>query len=312
MPTITTPQFRSEEISMNAQDPSVLALYQIASLPIALDDPVFTHYSRMKMGVHKDLDFFAEKLADRAYELIEANPQHDSWVLTAPHYHAIPAAANFLCQRVHTLLQARPVMGKQISMVELQLPPQSATIHNAEDYRLHFEYSRNTVEDRIKERELLYRDACNIVQKKPQFEHKAIIVINDIKVTGTQQKFMLASFDRINVATIYWLYILEVDAAIGLQEPHIEHSINHAGIRSMDELKDIINNHDISYTARCMSTIFTYEIQDFGRLLNSLSPSHITRIYRLASNDETYNGEFFREKLSLLKNYCENSKTTSY
>ncbi|MCI0655176.1 MAG: phosphoribosyltransferase family protein [Methylococcaceae bacterium] len=283
---------------------SVSALRRIKSLPIDLEDNIFSHYPAMKLGVHKNICFYAEKLAESAFELIDARPERRHWVLTAPPYYTIPAAANLLCWRVHELLKARLPRSIRLSLVNLRLAPQSLNINNAADFQIYFQYSKNSIEDRIKEREKLHLGSCDIIKQKKQFETRAIIVINDIKVTGTQQKFMQASFDRLKVDGLHWLYIIEVNETLGRSEPHIEHIINQSNINSLDEFKKILQHDDISYTARCVSRLFSYEIDEFNSLLFSLSLERRIKIYDLACREGRYEGDYFREKVALLKVHC--------
>ena len=288
----------------NQGSKSVLCLKQLGQLPVDFTDPLLIQYPAMKLGVLPAVDFYLDALAERVGEIINASPSINKWVLTGPPLIKAPAAANLLCWRLYRHLQLRLSGRVILSMVDLHFLGTSEQIMDQQDFKLRYEYSNNSLEQRIKERSRL-RDDIHLHEQ--DFSGNGVIVINDIRVTGTQQEHMNTSFGRVKPALIKWLYILEVENQLGINHPQIEHQINSSRFDTFDDFVELLTSADHRFTARCISRIFNYDTNDFFSLLSALSDQKRQSLYELAIGEGRFEGEFFADKFKLLKQQCSNT-----
>jgi len=285
---------------------TVSCLKKIDQLSVAaiMEQPLASRYSKMKLGIKTDIAYFAEQMLPLAQQKITANPYINQWVITTPPYNAIPAAANYICWKIYEQLKQAPDLADRLTKIDLKIPKERLKINNANDFKTFHEYSKNSIEQRIKERARLHHGDDDIITRADDFKNCGVIVINDIKVTGTQQEFMQQSFDKVGLACLHWLYIFEVDQQLGKSDPQIEHRINATKISSWDEYRKIFCSTDINYTARCISSLFAYDIKQFEYLLQQISPPRRLMILDLVQKEGRYDGDFFAEKYQLLQKIC--------
>ena len=283
---------------------SVSCLQKIDQLPIDLEHNLFAHYPTMKLGIDEDVAFYASELAKVAKDLVKETEDCYDWVVTAPPYNVIPAAANLISWKVYDLLKQSLSSHYQLSVINLRFPKKSLAINNAQEFKTYFEYSNNGIQERIKERAKIHQDSDDIVNHKEDFGGCGVIVINDIKVTGTQQQFMQNSFAKVDPAYLHWLYVFEVDEDLGKSDPQIEHRINHSKLQTLDEFSELICTDAIAYTARCFSRLFSHELDEFEFLVQQLSVDKQDHILELASREGRFEGEFFADKMGLLQALC--------
>jgi D-alanyl-D-alanine dipeptidase len=289
----------------------ISCLQKINHPSMVLDPELASHYPSMKLGLLSAVAFYADKLLTLAQSHIEANPQVRHWVITAPPYSTIPAAANLICWQIYE--QLKPALGEKLTLVDLRLPKKNMAIKDANEFKSNFEYSANTIEQRVKERTRLQQGSDDIIDYPDKFSQRGVIVVNDICVTGTQQKFMQHSFDQVGVTNLQWLYIFAIEQQTGKTHPQIEHQINNSKIQTPAQFQAIICADDIHYTARCISRLFSHETQQFESLLGQLSTPKQALIFDLACKEGRFDGAFFAAKLQLLKTICQshaNHQTT--
>ncbi|MGH1542850.1 MAG: phosphoribosyltransferase family protein [Arenicella sp.] len=283
----------------------VSSLKKIDSLCVDFEQAVFTYYPAMKLGVDTAVNFYIDKLLVLAKRAMLKRPAVKDWVITAPAYNTAPAAANLLCWKLFAALQKSLPEMYTVSLVDLRLDRELMEINDEKDFKRYYEYSNNSVEDRIRERRKLHSKADDICRHRESFSGRGVIVINDIKVTGTQQEFMSQSFSKVAPACLDWLYIMNVDQELGKVNPGIEHQINNSSIQTLNEFKAVLRSSETQYTARCISRLFTYDMDDFQLLLESLDPEKQQNILDYAIGEGRFEGAYFIEKLNVLKAFCE-------
>lgn len=282
----------------------VIALKSINHLPVDLNQSLLVHYPAMKLGMSADVAFYADKLAAIAKALIKDQPENTAWVITAPFYHVIPSAANLISWQVFKLLKQALGSSYLLFIVNLRVPKKSILINDAQAFKTYYDYCNKSIAERIKLRAQLHQNLDDILNHKANFYGRGVIVINDIKVTGTQQKFMQKSFYQVHPACLHWLYIIEVDENIGIVDPQIEHRINHSKLQSLDEFSKLMGADAIVYTARCILKLFSYDLDKFQFLVQKLSLDKRIHILKLALEEGGFEGEFFTHKMALLTTLC--------
>lgn len=288
---------------------SVGALRKIEALPVDFEHELFAQYPAMKLGVTDAVEFYVDKLVALAQSAVKEHPDCKHWVITAPPFNTAPAAANLLCWRVYQELGQQMPADTDLSLLDLHLDVASMEIKNEADFKRYYEYSNNSVEERVKERSLLHGEADDIVRHQAELADRGVFVVNDIKVTGTQQDFMNKSFEQVGPRAVQWLYILEIDKQLGIENPQIENRINNSSIQTLEEFRALLCNDSTRYTARCITRLFTYEVEEFQSLLESLSADQLQTVLRYAVGEGRFQQGYFEDKFKLLETICQNTVT---
>jgi hypothetical protein len=291
-----------ESRDINLEQPPVStihALDEIQSLPLSLDSALFLHYPAMKLGQLSQVEFFCQQLYETTIRILQSDPEQ-RWVITAPAYYHLPAGANLLARGVHALLKKQ---GIYIPLIEPRLKQQPIEFNSQEAFKNYHDYSKNNLTQRIAERQRVHR-LLQIDNLKSDFEGRAVIIINDINVTGTQQHFMQQVFDQLNVAICHWSYIFNINNVLANRHPDIEHQINNSQISDLDGFAEVLVDKNTRHTARCISRLFNQPIDDFRYLLTCLGSNNRAYFYRLAQLEGRFNGPLFDEKVGLLGKIC--------
>ena len=223
----------------------------------------------MKLGVRESVGFFARLLAPVAEKIIASQPDAAEWVVTAPPFYVIPAGANLLAWEVCRILSLRCV-----DLRYTQPYPRNTR-----------DYSGSGVEDRINNRRELHEGECAPKPDQADFRDRAVLFINDVNVTGTQQIFVQQTLDTVRPASIDWLYLLQVDPAIGRSKPEIEYQLNHLSLDTFEDFADVVARADIDYTSRCVDRLLRYSPAEQEILFGSLDESRRSRLHQLIARE---------------------------
>jgi hypothetical protein len=275
---------------------TISALKHLVQAPDIYDGEIFQRYPGMKLGYETDVDFFAGKLCELAMRVVASDAGADAWMLTAPAYHHLPSAANLLAERLHAMLRHRGVVWP---LVELRLLPEQVAIHSLEEFRRSYEYSRSPVTQRIAERKRLH-DATRLDSDWQRFAGRRVMVVNDIHVTGTQQRFMHSSLAAAGATACLWLYIFHVDGELARTYPEVEHRINNCNLADLDSYASVLASTSTRHTARCLSRLFNEDLDNFRYLVFAIPPQSRERIYHAAMCEGRYDIPLFAEKMRLL------------
>jgi len=276
-----------------------LALHHVTGLPLDLDDPFYARYTLLKLGVLEGVDFYASRLADMVEGWL-ARQAAAEWVLTAPAYHAIPAAANLLCADVHALLVDRLPPGTAVSMVEMQHVRVDAGAIGARELKRWEDYSRLGWNERVASR--ARSDTLTIEDRG--FAGRAVLFVNDINVTGAQRRGMAAYFQRVEAAHVVWVSVIDVDEAVGRREPQLEFALNTSLRLSVEELAEVLARPGTRLTSKCMGRVFAFEPAELERFLAALDADGRATVLRLALAEGRFDGADCAEKMTLLKAAC--------
>ena len=273
---------------------TVTSLYRLTRWPVDCRHDLLAPYPGFKLGERESTVHYARRLAPVVEALIAASPRSTAWTLTAPPYHAIPAAANFLCREIFGLLKASLGPPVKLSLIEIEEKVQ------LENHRTHADYSRLSSIERIESRER----SANAIVHDQALSGQTVIFVNDINVTGAQQRIMRRYFEAVDAAAIHWIYIIDVQDGLGRQTPQIEYELNTWKYGSFDDFAAILSTGEINFTAKCIARIFSYGVVELTRLFGMLSVRRRLRILELTIEEERYGGDAFSEKVDLLRAFC--------
>ena len=275
------------------------ALHTITTLPLDPRFPLFAHYPAMKIGVRESVRYYASLLAPLATEIITSEPETMEWVVTAPPLYAIPAGANLLAWEVYRILAGSAASHLSIREVNIRyaLPIPSMTRHLLPGD----DYSSSGIDHRIRNRQALHEGEGAPKLDPADFRGSAVLYVNDINVTGTQQYYMQRALDAVHPASIHWLYVIQVDPSLGRSNPEVEYSLNYLNLDSFEDFAEIVARADIEYTSRCVARLFAYPQAQLEPLFRSLEATRRKRLHLLASAEGAYTGEGNQAKLALLR-----------
>jgi hypothetical protein len=280
---------------MTDLDETVTSLYRLTRWPVDCRHDLLAPYPAFKLGERESMLHYARRLAPVVEALIAAHPQATAWALTAPPYHAIPAAANLLCREIFDLLKGSLGPPVRLALIEIEEDAQQL-----ENHRAHADYSRLSSTERIESRE---RSASAIVPHQ-SLSGQTVIFINDINVTGAQQRIMRRYFEAVGVVLIHWVYIINVADGLGTEIPQIEYDLNTSEYKAFDEFAAIISTRQIDFTSKCIARILSYDVAELTRLFGMLSVRRRSRILELTIQEGRYGGDAFTEKVDLLRAFC--------
>jgi hypothetical protein len=121
-----------------------------------------------------------------------------------------------------------------------------------------------------------------------------VLFINDINVTGTQQLYVQRTMESVHPASIHWLYVIQVEPALGRSNPEIEYELNHLKHETFEDFGEIVARTNIDYTSRCVERLLRYPVERLKPLLRSLDPARhkgcradLGRAYGRARHDQS-------------------------
>ncbi|MEA2164758.1 MAG: hypothetical protein QOK37_2885 [Thermoanaerobaculia bacterium] len=257
----------------------VTALHTIATLSLDSELPLFAYYPAMKMGVRESVRFYAALLLPLAETIVASHPEITEWVVTAPPLYAIPAGANLIAWEVFRLLTAGGSRDVVMRSVDLRYSlPYLPVIRNTRTN----DQSSSSVATRIQSRRQLHEGKWAPKPDPSDFRDRGVLFINDINVTGTQQKYARLTLDRVQPALVHWLYIFQVDPDLGRAHPEIEYNLNYLNLDTFDDFAEAVANADIDFSSRAVGRLFDYPIDKLAPLFRSLDPSRRARLHQLA------------------------------
>jgi hypothetical protein len=278
----------SLDVNLAGPVESSVALHTITSLPLDPWFPLFRHYPAMKLGIRDSIDFFVRRLIPRAREIFAREPDDVAWVVTAPPLFALPAAANLLARGIHRDLIAHGGDRPPPQLAELRYSaPNPATLHLEVPAD---EYSRASVADRMKARHQLYEGRSAVAVDLEKFRGRAVLFVNDINVTGTQQHFMRRAIMPAGPAGIHWLHVLQVDPVLGRAHPELEYALNHLHLARFDELAEAVADSGIEHTARCVDRLLRHDPAELAPVLRKMGAERAKRFLELAAEEGRWKG----------------------
>jgi phosphoribosyl transferase-like protein len=277
---------------------SLRSLRIIEKLPIDYSDDFFGHYPRLKLGVTESVDYYGAQLSRLAEDVItQSLPGPADWAITGPAYNVLPGAPNLLCSYIYEGLRNKLPDSITLSLVHLPVETDDLEIKDSESLHKYHNYSKFTQQ----ERNQLYEESPEPSIEPRDFRGRSILFVNDIKVTGTHQRYMQQAFAKLDSPQICWLYVLAVDQEIAEAEPEVEYAINHSCIASFEEFADLLATHNLEYTSRCITRLLSYELSQLAKLFQMLDMGRKKTILELATTEGRFSGDYFKEKIDLLK-----------
>jgi PRTase ComF-like len=258
------------------------SLYRIDELPFDPNSEIFRHYPAFKLGVTASVRHYAQLLLPVLKSLIETE---SDWVMTSPALASqTPAAANLLCWELFDLYE-REGNSKELPVIDIQYDNEATAS---------IDYAKLDVGERITARERL---SSRLIPNSG-FKGRPVVFINDICVTGTQQRALQQYFDSVGATRVNWLYLIFVDPEIGNAQPELEWQINFA---PFEELLRLVSSEEIQFTGKCVLKLMELRTEEFDEVLRALNGERRKRLLELALRNGFQDMENFQEHVRHLR-----------
>lgn len=250
------------------------------------------------MGVVESVGYYGAQLSRLAEDVItQSLARHSDWVITGPAYDVLPGAPNLLCSYIYEDLTNKLPDSVTLSPGKLRDDTADLEIKDSESLNSYHNYSTFTRHERTQ----LYDHAPEPSIEARDFLGRSILFVNDIKVTGTHERYLQRFFEKLNPPQICWLYVLLIDREIAEAQPELEYKINNSYIASFEEFADLLATHEVEYTSRCITRLLSEEVSNLEKLFQMLDEGRKKKILELATAEGRFSGNYFKEKIDLLK-----------
>lgn len=264
-------------------------LHRIDHLPFDPKLEIFRHYPAFKLGVTASVRHYAQLLLPVLKSLIETK---SDWVLSSPALASqTPAAANLLCWELFDLYNAEG-NAKELSVIDIQYDNEATAS---------IDYAKLDLADRVTARERL----SSRLIPNPGFHGRSVVFINDICVTGTQQRALQQYFDSAGATCVRWLYLIVVDPEIGKAQPELEWQINFA---PFEDLLRLVSREEIQFTGKCVLKLMQLNINELNQVLQALNDERRSQLLELVVRNGFENMDGFREQVELIRNLAADER----
>lgn len=132
---------------------------------------------------------------------------------------------------------------------------------------------------------------------------KKLILIDDIRITGSAEKGLINFFQEQGVTDIFLVYVAIADPVYATSNPQIESVINHVWMDNLEKLKVIMNSKDFMLNARVCKYILSYpKLDELDIFLKELDPEVLKYFYENVMKDkEKYEIDTYVPVLSLIR-----------
>jgi PRTase ComF-like len=243
------------------------------------------HYSRFKLGFLESIDIYARALAPVLQKRVERDTDDTRWLVTGPPRMAVPAAANILAERVVRQLTPHD----RILLHELRKT--SDVDRFPTDH-----YGGMDVEAR---RSALLRSSERW-RLDERFSGAAVLVINDVCVTGAQEQMLRHFFIDLGARRVHWQYVFEVEALARHRASHIETALNESTISSADDFVRAAHGAELRITSKLLWRLFSWDDERFGQALVALGATRRREILDLLRKEGLANNSIEQSKLAML------------
>jgi PRTase ComF-like len=257
-------------------DSQTTALHYINSLPFDANAEIFRHYPAFKLGVTASVRHYAQLLLPVLKRMIETD---SGWVMTSPALASqTPAAANLLCWQLGN--------STHLPVIDVQYDNEATAS---------IDYAKLSVADRVAAR----RRLSSRLIPNAGFQGRPVVFINDISITGTQQRALQQYFDSVGATRVSWLYLVVVDPEIGNANPEMEWQINFS---PFEDLLRMVSREEIQFTGKCVLKLLQLSIEELDQVLRALSAERRSQLLELAVRNGFEEMGNFRERVKLIRN----------
>jgi hypothetical protein len=233
-------------------------------------------YSRYKYGSVAAAETFARALGAAFGERHPDLARARKLLMTSSPYTRVPTAATTLARRLRPVLNA--------ARARHGLPPTPLVqvdriSPSTGDY--------GTLSASARDR-CMQTNALSFRRFQPdQIRDAHLLVIDDVRVTGAHQRCVMRASDELPFVTRTFLYIASfLCPASGYFDPTQEDALNHAAVRTLDDLAEIVKAGDFAWNVRvCKFVLNPANHGDLPRFLDRMPEWFVRELHRNSCQD---------------------------
>lgn len=243
-------------------------LYAMNGLPAPDVASDLASYGTFKMGFGPSVAEYAQRLSESVKSWLACTPVGTSpRFIASPPRAALPAAANLLADSLGRFLNVEAMTDVRILALRKTRMSHPLREHYAwlrPDARLEFQRSQSPS-----------------WVPHPQLQGATVLFINDVYVTGAQQREMQCFFDRLGVRQVTWQYLFRVIATELEEAAAMESRLNAIGLETDEKFLEIISRPEVVPTTRLVYRLLELDQDVFERAVDQLPPGRSQEIVRL-------------------------------
>ncbi len=195
-------------------------------------------YSKYKYGSAAAAGVFARALGAAFLARHHALVTQRRLLVAASPYRHVPTAAHALAVRFTAMLSAQRARrglppAHLVRIDRAEVPPG--------------DYGTLPAADRAR---LMAANTLSFGRLQPSTEDAHLIVVDDVKVTGAHQHCLLLASDVLPLGSRMFVHVAAVQEAGAGLDPTLEDRLNHAFVKSLGELADVVTAADFSWNVR--------------------------------------------------------------
>lgn len=115
-----------------------------------------------------------------------------------------------------------------------------------------------------------------------------LIVVDDIRVTGATQDRFLQLFYRIKgLRSLTVVFLCDVDQGLARTNPAVENELNHARVKTLDDVADIVAGGEFRWNIRVTKFVLEQDgLESFGAFVSGLGDGLLLTLYRMITLNE--------------------------
>ncbi len=265
---------------------SAYQIEDVARLPFSADE-----YSRFKYGSRSLARKFGTILAESFFSQYRERLCEKPLVVIPSAFSHIQTAAGVMTSFFIDRLN--------LYFFEAGLPPVDQTkIHRTVTYRE--DYGEMSGEERFR---LIGNDRFHI--DKAFLGDKALVLIDDIKITGTHEKVILRMLDDYGIQNeTYLLFLAELSNSAIL--PRVENYLNRFCVKELADLEQIIQEGDFTFNTRVVKFILNSPHEECVRFLSGQNFEFISDLFYLSIGNSYGQFDSYRRNLSYIQQLFNN------
>jgi PRTase ComF-like len=228
-------------------------------------------YSRYKYGSVKATEAFAQALGAAFGDHHPGLVRAPRMVMTSSPYSYVPTAATVLARKLQPVLNAARA---RHGLVQAPLVQVDRITTSSGDY--------GTLSARARDRHMAANTLSFSRFRPDQIYDAHLIVIDDVKVTGAHQRCLMRASQRLPFTTQTFLYVAAfADPYDGHFDPTLEDALNHAAVKTLDDLAGIVRAADFAWNVRaCKFLLNSANRDDLPRFLAQMPDWFVRDLHR--------------------------------
>lgn len=221
-----------------------------------LRSSTLSQYGALKIGDAAAVDAYARLLAPRAGSRLHQLAAATDWLLASTPMHVLPAASNLLASRVQELMRecSPRLRVESLGMTRAPIGDRFLEDH----YSCLNRAQRETHVDRTFESVVLDRPLLNA----------HVLVINDVRVTGAQERRLAALLKSKGVRRVHWQYLCCFAEQVA---PDTEDGLNSVGVASDEAFVRHLSKPDHTLTTKCVWRLLRSSSETFAAVMSGWS-----------------------------------------